>query len=96
MLSTIYASAVAGYLTSHSQVRGVAPAAQVHGDTKAFWWSAGFFAVGALLALVILPGKARARSASVTTALARHAIGNCHHDEPETEVAVAGGPSLVA
>src|SRR6201989_409864 len=38
LLSTIYASAVTSYLTSHAHVAGVASAAQVHGDTTAFWW----------------------------------------------------------
>jgi hypothetical protein len=38
LLSTIYASAVASYLTSHPHVPGLVPAAAVHGDTTAFWW----------------------------------------------------------
>jgi EmrB/QacA subfamily drug resistance transporter len=80
LLSTIYASAVASYLASHSRTPGLAAAAQVHGDTTAFWWAAGIFGIGFLLVLVILPGRARVRAASVTGALARHAIGNCHHD----------------
>jgi EmrB/QacA subfamily drug resistance transporter len=103
LLSTIYASAVASYLTSHSPVRGVLPAAAVHGDTTAFWWAAGIFGVGFLLALAIFPGRVRARSASTRAALARQAIGNCHHVETEEGGAVSarGGspprsePSLV-
>src|ERR1700760_4441574 len=43
LLSTIYASAVASYLASNPHSRGLASAAQVHGDTTAFWWAAGIF-----------------------------------------------------
>jgi MFS family permease len=81
LLSTIYATAVASYLTSHPHVAGLASAAQVHGDTTAFWWAAGVFGVGFLLALLILPGQCETRTATTITALARHAIGNCHQDE---------------
>jgi hypothetical protein len=38
-------------------------------------------AAGFLLALVILPGRAKARVPTVRAALARHAIGNCHYFE---------------
>jgi EmrB/QacA subfamily drug resistance transporter len=83
LLSTIYATAVASYLTGHPHVQGVASAAAVHSDTTAFWWAAAIFALGFLLALLILPGEAKARTASIRAALARHAIGNCHHVETE-------------
>ena len=92
LLSTIYASAVASYLTSHPHVRGVVPAAAVHGDTTAFWWAAGIFGLGFLLALVILPVRCEARSASVRAALARHVIGNCDYDETEEGAAATDGP----
>ena len=90
LLSTIYASAVASYLTSHTHVGGVL-AAQVHGDTTAFWWAAGIFGLGFVLALVILPSQCEARPASTITALARYAIGNCHHDESADGAAVTDG-----
>jgi EmrB/QacA subfamily drug resistance transporter len=80
LLSTIWASAVASYAASHLHVRGVLSAATVHGDTTAFWWAAGIFALGFLLVLLILP-SCEARSASTVGALARQAIGNCHHVE---------------
>ena len=92
LLSTIYASAVASYLTSHPPVRGLASAAQVHGDTTAFWWAAGIFGLGFVLALVILPVRCEARATSVRAALARHVIGNCHHDESAGGAAVTGAP----
>jgi MFS family permease len=93
LLSTIYATAVASYLTSHAHIRGVASAAQVHGDTTAFWWAAAIFGIGFLLALAILPSRCEARSASTLSALARHAIGNCHHDESADGSAVADAPA---
>jgi MFS family permease len=83
LLSTIYATAVTSYLTNHPHVQGVASAAAVHSDTTAFWWAAAIFALGFVLALLILPGTAEARTASIRAALARHAIGNCHHVETE-------------
>ena len=89
LLSTIYASAVASYLTSHPRVPGLAPAAQVHGDTTAFWWAAGIFALGFVLTLVIVPSRCEARTATTVVALARQAIGNCNHVETEEGVAVS-------
>jgi hypothetical protein len=96
LLSTIYASAVASYLTTQSHVRSLAAAPQVHGETTAFSWAAGVFGVGFLLALLILPSRCEARPAKTVTALARHAIGNCHHDETVEGAAVsdARGSSL--
>ena len=95
LLSTIYATAVAGYVATHAHVGGLAPAAQVHGDTTAFWWSAGIFGLGFLLVLLILPSRCEARTATTLTALARHAIGNCDYDDPADGAAVtdrAGSP----
>jgi hypothetical protein len=34
---------------------GVAVAATVHGDTTAFWWATGIFAVGLMVALIVFP-----------------------------------------
>jgi MFS family permease len=92
LLSTIYASAVTGYVATHLHVRGVAAAAQVHGDTTAFWWAAGIFGLGFLLVLLIVPSRCEARTATTLTALARHAIGNCDFDETADGAAVADGP----
>jgi hypothetical protein len=83
LLSTIFASAVASYTVAHLHTPGLADAAAVHGYTTAFWWSVGIFAVGFLLALVILPGPATSRVANFKAALARHAIGNCHFEAAE-------------
>ena len=81
LLSTIFASAVASYAASHAPSAGLADAAAVHGYTTAFWWSVGIFVLGFLLALVILPGRAHHRVPTARAALARFAIGNCHHFE---------------
>ena len=59
LLSTIFASAVASYTADHLGTAGLANAAAVHGYTTAFWWAVGIFALGFLLAIVILPGRAR-------------------------------------
>ncbi len=85
LLSTIFASAVASYTASHLHTADLANAAAVHGYTTAFWWAVGFFAVGFLLALVILPGRTKPRVPTLRAALARHAVGNCHHFEPADE-----------
>ena len=60
LLSTVSASAVADYARTHLGQPGLAGAAAVHGYTTGFWWAAGIFATGLVLALVILPWKAEA------------------------------------
>jgi EmrB/QacA subfamily drug resistance transporter len=92
LLSTIFASAVASYAASHLGAPGLADAAAVHGYTTAFWWAAGIFAVGFLLAMFILPAECEPHTPTTITALARNAIGNCHHvesrdDSPSGEAA---------
>jgi MFS family permease len=81
LLSTIFASAVASYAASHLHTADLTNAAAVHGDTTAFWWAVGIFALAFLVAMVVLPGRARPRVPTITAALARHAIGGCHHFE---------------
>jgi EmrB/QacA subfamily drug resistance transporter len=65
LLSTIFASAAASYASAHIHVANLAAAASIHGYTTAFVWAAAIFAIGLLVALVILPrdGAARARAA---------------------------------
>jgi hypothetical protein len=84
LLSTIFASAVTTYATSHAPSAGLADAAAVHGYTTAFWWSVGIFILGFILAMLILPGRSHHRVPTVRAALARLAIGNCHHFESRT------------
>ncbi|HEY2654550.1 MAG TPA: hypothetical protein VGI55_02100, partial [Solirubrobacteraceae bacterium] len=56
-------------------------AAAVHGYTTAFWWSVGIFVLGLILAMVIFPA-CDAPAPTVRAAVARNAIGLCHHFEP--------------
>lgn len=61
---TLFASAAASFAASH-HLHGLTGAALIHGYTTAFWWAAGIFGLGLLVALVILPGHAgRRRSAA--------------------------------
>ena len=76
-----FASAVASYAASHVRSPGLADAAAVHGYTTAFWWSVGIFILGFLLATLILPGRTHHRVPTARAALARLAVGNCHHFE---------------
>jgi EmrB/QacA subfamily drug resistance transporter len=71
LLSTLFASAAASYTASHVHIRvhGLASAATVHGYTTAFWWAAGIFAFGLLLALLILPAKVRTLAPKVKPSL---------------------------
>jgi hypothetical protein len=73
----------------------LASAAAIHGDTTAFWWAVGIFVLAFLVAMMILPGRAKPRVPTIRAALARHAIGNCHHFEaadgvPEELAATTG------
>jgi EmrB/QacA subfamily drug resistance transporter len=65
LLSTIFAGAVTSYASTHAKAAGLAASASIHGYTTAFTWAAGLFAVGLLVALLVLPrdGASRARSA---------------------------------
>ena len=65
LLSTIFASAAAGYASAHIHAAALTSAASIHGYTTAFEWAAAIFGLGLLVALFILPtdGAARARTA---------------------------------
>jgi hypothetical protein len=52
LLNTLAASALAGYESHHTGPLVKAEAA-LHSYSTAYWWSAGFFAVGALLAMAM-------------------------------------------
>src|SRR6202453_428292 len=68
LLSTIFASATAAYASSHAGTPAVNDAAAIHGYTVAFAWAAGIFALGLLLALLVLPSK-RERASSAPKSL---------------------------
>ncbi len=59
LLSTLFASATSAYAAGHVGATGLANAASIHGYTAAFSWAAGIFALGLVLALIILPAKAK-------------------------------------
>jgi EmrB/QacA subfamily drug resistance transporter len=79
LLSTLFASSVASYAATHAHLRGLAGAALIHGYTTAFWWAAGIFALGLLLALLILPARIRTGAPRLAVALARHGICCSHY-----------------
>lgn len=76
LLSTLFASSAASYAASHHNIANVQIAAMVHGYTTAFWWGAGLFAVGLVVALTVFPGRTRPARAQAA---------------PEPEAAVATG-----
>jgi EmrB/QacA subfamily drug resistance transporter len=78
LLSTLFASSAAAYLSSHRHVPGAQTAALVHGYTTAFWWSAGIFAVGLAVALVVFPARIKPVPVAAKT-------------EPEGDVAAVTG-----
>ena len=62
LLNTIFASTVTGYIATHlnpsTLINGkpspqLAGAAQIHGYTTAFWWSAAILTAGAIAALIL-------------------------------------------
>ena len=66
----LFATAAASYAASHAHVAGLAGAATIHGYTTAFWWAAGIFGLGLLVALVVLPAKIELRTPSAEVSLA--------------------------
>ncbi len=70
LLSTLFASAAASYAAAHVHLAGLASAAAIHGYTTAFWWAAAIFAVGLLVALVVLPAKIAVRAPAAEVSLA--------------------------
>jgi EmrB/QacA subfamily drug resistance transporter len=69
LLSTIFASATAAYASSHARTPGVTSAAAIHGYTTAFAWAAGIFTLGLILALLVLPSKAKSSVSAPKTAV---------------------------
>jgi EmrB/QacA subfamily drug resistance transporter len=73
LLNTLAASAAASYLAGHLSPRlmaggrpapALAELAQVHSYTTAFWWAAGMFAAGSVLAALLFHGRAFAEPAA--------------------------------
>jgi EmrB/QacA subfamily drug resistance transporter len=57
LLSTLFASSAAAFVRSHHGIHDLQAAALVHGYTTAFWWAAGIFAVGLIIALTVFPRR---------------------------------------
>jgi hypothetical protein len=62
LLSTIFAGAVTGYLASHARTPSLLSDASVHGYAAGFTAGAVIFAVGLVLALVLLPSRHATRT----------------------------------
>jgi hypothetical protein len=60
LLNSLAASAATSYLVGKKPTADVLAHAQLHSYTTAFWWSAGFFAVGAVICGLLLRPGARA------------------------------------
>ncbi len=92
LLNTMAASAAAGYLTAHLTPRlmadgrpapALAELAQVHSYTVAFWWAAGMFIAGAVLAALLFRRGAPAVSAPAVIAHAVTAPAAATAAQPE-------------
>jgi EmrB/QacA subfamily drug resistance transporter len=59
LLSTLFATSAAAFARSHARLPDVQVAALVHGYDTAFWWAAGIFGLGFLIALLIFPARLR-------------------------------------
>ena len=64
LLSTIFASSAASFARGHANLPGLSGAAMIHGYTTAFWWAAGIFGIGLLVALLVLPAHPHAHVAT--------------------------------
>ena len=62
LLSTIFASAAASFASAHAKTSGLVAASAIHGYTTAFYWAAGLFAIGLLVAFFILPSRRTVRA----------------------------------
>ena len=65
LLSTLFATAAASYAASHGGGAQLSAAAAIHGYTTAFWWAAGIFGLGLLVALLVLPSDTAIRAQAV-------------------------------
>jgi EmrB/QacA subfamily drug resistance transporter len=57
LLSTLAASAATSFVGGQRPTAQLLAEASVHGYVTAFWWSAGIFAVGAVVCGLLLPGR---------------------------------------
>ena len=92
LLNTVAAGATAAYLTAHISPRtlvggkpgpSLVSVALVHGYTTAFWWAAGIFGCGAVVAAVLFRWGPLARQGQLVRA---DAVGAAPQGSPEPGV----------
>lgn len=71
LLSTLSATAVSSFAAGTAPTQALMAEAAVHGYTTAFWWSAGIFAIGALVTGVLLESGAPATDPHAQAAMAQ-------------------------
>jgi EmrB/QacA subfamily drug resistance transporter len=64
LLNTLAATAATDYLTTHSASADVAANAMIASYATAYWWGAGFFAVGAVVAALLFRRRSQGLSLS--------------------------------
>ncbi|WP_280241648.1 hypothetical protein [Nocardia abscessus] len=62
LLTTIATSAMTDYLSSHQPGPLTTAQAHLHSYTATFWWGAGIFVAGAVIAAILMPNTALAPS----------------------------------
>jgi EmrB/QacA subfamily drug resistance transporter len=91
LLSTFFASAVTAYTAGHTGQPGLSNAAAISGYTTAFTYAAGIFALGLVLALLILPSKGTADASAHSTS-ADYAAGIAATATPSATAILVTGP----
>ncbi len=72
LLNTLAATAATDYLASHLPVTaGVAADAAVNSYATAYWWGAGFFAVGAIMSALLFRTRTDTRARAAAAAVAQ-------------------------
>ena len=74
LLNTMAASATTAFLVGKRATSQAVTEATIHGYTVAFWWAAGIFLVGTLLAIVVLRGRPREERAPLRLAEAEATV----------------------
>jgi EmrB/QacA subfamily drug resistance transporter len=73
VLSAIFAHATTSYVADHERTASLVHDATVHGYTTAFWFAGGAFAIGIIVAAVILPRKIQPQHAPAAAPVAEAA-----------------------
>jgi len=76
LLNTLAATAATNYLTANAGAADSAAQAAIHSYATAYWWSAGFFAVGAVLAAFLFRRKGHGVSVATPTAAAEPVLAH--------------------